>query len=72
VLSGAIGESRGEKVESTLTLPQAASIAAAWSLVHGFAMLLLDGRLKGLLSRLPPGTDADVLLSAVFSTRRPS
>ena len=71
VLSGAIGESRGEKVESTLTLPQAASIAAAWSLVHGFAMLLLDGRLKGLLSRLPPGTDADALLSAVFSTRRP-
>lgn len=72
VLSGMIGESRGEKVESTLTLPQAASIVAAWSLVHGFAMLLLDGRLKGLLSRLPPGTDADALLSAVFSSRRPS
>jgi AcrR family transcriptional regulator len=71
MLSGAIGESRGEKVQETLTLPQAASIVAAWSLVHGFAMLLLDGRLKGLLSRLPPGTDADALLAAVFSLRRP-
>jgi AcrR family transcriptional regulator len=71
VLSGAIGESRGEEVQETLSLPQAASIVAAWSLVHGFAMLLLDGRLKGLLSRLPPGTDANALLSAVFSLRRP-
>src|SRR5262249_32638684 len=28
-----------------LTLPQAAQITAAWSLVHGFSMLMLDGRL---------------------------
>jgi AcrR family transcriptional regulator len=70
LLSGAIGESRGEKVEQTLTLPQAAGIVAAWSLVHGFAMLLLDGRLKGLMSRLPPGTDADALLDAIFSGSR--
>lgn len=70
VLSGAVGESRGEKVESTLTLPQAASIIAAWSLVHGFAMLLLDGRLEGLLARLPPGADADTLLAAIFSGPR--
>jgi AcrR family transcriptional regulator len=67
VLSGAVGARRGEKVEAALTLPQAASIAAAWSLVHGFAMLLLDGRLKPLLARLPPGTDADALLAAIFS-----
>ena len=67
VLSGAVGARRGEKVEAALTLPQAASILAAWSLVHGFAMLLLDGRLKPLLARLPPGTDADALLAAIFS-----
>jgi AcrR family transcriptional regulator len=67
VLSGAVGARRGEKVEAALTLPQAASIAAAWSLVHGFAMLLLDGRLKPLLGRLPSGTDADALLAAIFS-----
>jgi AcrR family transcriptional regulator len=71
LLSGTIGESRGEKVHESLTLTQAASIVAAWSLVHGFAMLLLDGRLKGLLTRLPPGTDADALLAAIFSLRRP-
>ena len=50
VLSGAIGERRQEAMEAKLTLPQAAGIAASWSLVHGFAMLLLDGRLKGLLT----------------------
>jgi AcrR family transcriptional regulator len=66
VLSGAIGARRGERIEGPLTLPQAASIAAAWSLVHGFAMLLLDGRLRGLLARLPPGTGADALLAAIL------
>ena len=58
-------------MEAALTLPQAASIVAAWSLVHGFAMLLLDGRLKPLLARLPPGTDADALLAAILDPKRP-
>jgi hypothetical protein len=71
VLSGAIGASREEAVEARLTLPQAADIVAAWSLVHGFAMLLLDGRLKPLLARLPPNTDADALLDAIFTRARP-
>ena len=67
VLSRAVGERRGEPVETQLTLPQAAQIVAAWSLVHGFAMLLLDGRLTPLLARLPPGADAETLLAEVFS-----
>jgi hypothetical protein len=67
VLSGAVGARRGEKVEATLTLAQAASFVAAWSLVHGFAMLLLDGRLKPVLARLPAGVDAGALLSAIFA-----
>jgi hypothetical protein len=54
-----------------LTLPQAAGIVGAWSLVHGFVMLLLDGRLKPLMARLPPEVDADVLLGAVFANARP-
>jgi len=70
VLSGAIGARRAEEVEARLTLPQAADIVGAWSLVHGFAMLLLDGRLKTLLSRLPPGTDTDALLGAIFTRAR--
>lgn len=69
-LSGAVEARRGEKVETGLTLAQAASIIGAWSLVHGFAMLLLDGRLKPLMARLPPGIDADALLGAIFSGAR--
>ena len=37
VLAGAVAARREERVEASLTLPQAASIVAAWSLVHGFA-----------------------------------
>src|SRR6516225_2899955 len=40
---------------AALTLQQAAGIAGAWSLVHGFAMLLLDGRLKPIVARMPIG-----------------
>jgi hypothetical protein len=54
-------------VGATLTLPQAARIVGAWSLVHGFAMLLLDDRLKPLLASLPPEVDADTLLAAILS-----
>ena len=44
--AGAIGASRQEQIsEQALSLEQAAAIARAWSLVHGFTMLLLDGRL---------------------------
>jgi hypothetical protein len=67
VLSSAVGEHRGEPVEAQLTLPQAAQIVRAWSLVHGFVMLLLDGRLMPLLARLHPGADAETLLAEVFS-----
>jgi AcrR family transcriptional regulator len=67
MLSGTVAARRGEQEDANLTLPQAASIVAAWSLVHGFAMLLLDGRLRPLMARLPPGTTPDVLLAAVFS-----
>jgi hypothetical protein len=35
--------------------------------VHGFAMLLLDGRLNAIMARLPAGTTSDRLLGAIFS-----
>jgi AcrR family transcriptional regulator len=66
VLYGAVGAVRGEDLADNLTLAQAAHAASAWSLVHGFAMLLLDGRLSRLLARLPPGTDAGALLRAML------
>ena len=66
-LAGAIGVSRQEQIsEQALSLGQAADIARAWSLVHGFTMLLLDGRLTDILNRLPDGTDAGMLLDAML------
>ncbi len=66
-LAGAIGASRQEQIsEQALSLGQAADIARAWSLVHGFTMLLLDGRLTDILNRLPKGTHAGMLLDAML------
>jgi AcrR family transcriptional regulator len=66
-LAGAVGASRHEQIsETALSLEQGAAIARAWSLVHGFTMLLLDDRLCDILRRLPPGTDAETLLEAML------
>src|SRR5712672_879471 len=56
-LVGAVGVSRHEQIsEQALSLGQAAAIARTWSLVHGFTMLLLDGRLSDILRCLPTAT----------------
>src|SRR6476661_4701387 len=66
-LAGSIGESRREHIEEQkLSLDQAAAIVRAWSLVHGFTMLLLDGRLSDILRLLPKGTGAETLLDAML------
>jgi AcrR family transcriptional regulator len=66
-LAGAIAASRHEQIsEGALTLDQAAAIARAWSTVHGFTMLLLDGRLSDILRRSPEGTDVEMLLDAML------
>ena len=68
-LAGAIGASRHEQISTqALSLDQAAAIARAWSLVHGFTMLLLDGRLSDILRRLPDDTDAETLLDAMLKS----
>jgi len=64
VLAGTVGALG--PYQTPLTLPQAAHITAAWSLVHGFAMLMLDGRLKPLVARMPDGSDEMTLLAAVL------
>ena len=51
-------------------LQLAARATASWALVHGFAMLLLDGRLRHTLAMLPKGTNADTLLEAVLDVTR--
>jgi AcrR family transcriptional regulator len=69
-LAGAIGASRHEQISAAaLTLEQGAAIVRAWSLVHGFTMLLLDGRLSDVLSRMPAGTDVRTLLGAMLTAQ---
>ena len=70
VLGDAVAARRGEEGGQVLTLQQAAGVAGAWSLVHGFAMLLLDGRLKPIVARMPIGTSADMLLDAILTGPR--
>lgn len=52
-------------------LKLAARATASWALVHGFAMLLLDGRLRNTLSLLP-GTSVDELTEAVLDAMQTS
>ena len=71
-LAGAVGAMRKEQISrDTMTLDQAAAIARAWSMVHGFTMLLLDGRLADILGRLPKGTTAEQLLDAMLRSMAP-
>jgi hypothetical protein len=69
-LASAVGAARQDQMTGraleALSLDQAAAIARAWSLVHGFTTLLLDGRLKDILHRLPEGTGVDKLLDAML------
>jgi AcrR family transcriptional regulator len=66
-LAGSIGAIRHEHIEEeALSLDQAAAIVRAWSLVHGFTMLLLDDRLSDILRRSPKGTTLETLLEAML------
>ncbi|MES2197028.1 MAG: TetR/AcrR family transcriptional regulator [Pseudomonadota bacterium] len=66
-LAGAVGVSLQQQGdEEALSLEHAAAIAKAWSLVHGFTTLLLDGRLNDILRRLPKGNTVETLLDAML------
>lgn len=54
-----------------LSLAQAGRLAGAWSLVHGFSMLLIDGRWKPLIGRLPAGLGAEALFEAMIESGEP-
>lgn len=57
-------------VKPFTALQIAARATASWSLVHGFAILLLDGRLRNTLSLLPGEANAELLLDAVLEATR--
>lgn len=71
-LARAVGAKRHEDVSPThLTLAQPADIARLWSMVHGFALLYLDGRLHNIMAGLPPGTTEETLLAAMLKSEAP-
>ncbi|WP_424631473.1 TetR/AcrR family transcriptional regulator [Bradyrhizobium sp. SYSU BS000235] len=72
-LAAIVSAKRHEDISTDrLTLAQAADIARIWSMVHGFAMLRLDGRLRHILNVLPPGTTEEMLLAAMLKSDRPA
>ncbi len=71
-LASGVGAHLGEAVTpDRLTLAQAAEMVRAWSLVHGFAVLLLDHRLDRFLGLVSDGTP-DGLLQAVLRPSSPA
>jgi len=64
-LAGAV-EARRSPAAPVTPLGRAADTVRAWALVHGFAVLLLDGRLDHIVAQLPPGADAAGLLEEVL------
>jgi hypothetical protein len=61
-LAAGVGAQLGEIVSpGRLTLAQAAEMVRVWSIVHGFAVLLLDHRLDRFLSLAPNGDPASLL-----------
>ena len=72
VLSGGVAQRLAEDPSrATAPLASIANIVRSWSMVHGFAMLLLDHRLDDILKALP-GVDANELLHAMLDAKLPS
>jgi AcrR family transcriptional regulator len=66
-LAQAVGARRHETIERTgQSLAQTAEIVRAWSMVHGYAVLLLDGRLGHFIERLPRGENEASLFRAML------
>lgn len=64
VLCAAVGAPQEE--DAALPTEGVARVVAAWSLVHGFAMLKIDGRLDPTVRALPGGIDAMTLLGFIL------
>lgn len=69
VLGGATAARMGRDPAQPPNDAQLARMVGAWSLVHGFAMLLIDGRLETVISR-HSGHDWQQLLQDVLSRPR--
>jgi AcrR family transcriptional regulator len=67
ILASLHGELQPGHQENELTVSQAAQLAKSWGQVHGLALLIIDGQLRPILSRLPHGTGENELLDEIFS-----
>jgi AcrR family transcriptional regulator len=68
----ALGAANSASLENP-TLEQIGLVTGGWALAHGLAMLMLSGRLKGLLRMAPEDTtEMDLLDAAINSMRRPT
>ncbi|MET3654333.1 TetR/AcrR family transcriptional regulator [Dyella japonica] len=54
--------------DASPTLAQLGYVTGGWAIVHGFAMLLLDGRLTPLLAGMPPGSTPEDLFEAMLAS----
>lgn len=62
---GMLSESRDVPLDKP-SVEQLGTMLGGWSLIHGYTMLLLDGRLKSFLSVAPEGTSIDDLFEAML------
>src|SRR5471032_476200 len=56
-----------QEPDGILPTDGAARIVTAWALVHGFAMLQIDGHLDAIVRSLPEGMDAMALLDVILN-----
>ena len=64
---GLLAQSRDAPLDHP-TLEQLGGVVGGWSLVHGYTMLLLDGRLKAVLHIAPEGTTPEALFNAMLAS----
>jgi AcrR family transcriptional regulator len=66
VLRAAVGAP--QEPDAPLSTDGAARVVTAWALVHGFAMLQIDGRLDAIVRGLAEGMDAMSLLDVILKS----
>jgi len=69
LLMRGVSDRRGVQMQPA-SLGILAEIVRAWSMVHGFAMLMIDHRLEPVLQVLPAGTNEHDLLHAMLTRQK--
>lgn len=66
ILTDAVNAARIERRTEDAPVHGVGQVVAAWSLVHGFSLLLIDGRLNEFVAKLPDGATVEDLLAQVL------